>query len=89
MTKSRSRTDCRSPAGGDAPGKSGRGQDERLAAALRANLARRKVQARARARKGAPDEPSAGDGDEPLAVDRPREGSHDSAGFVGDKRTRR
>ena len=87
MTKSRSDTDNRSPPGGDAPAKPGRGRDERLAAALRANLARRKVQARAR--KGARDEASAGDGDEPLAADRPREGSHDSAGFVGDKRTRR
>ena len=87
MTKSRSSTDDRSPASGDAPGKSGRGRDERLAAALRANLARRKVQARAR--KGRQEEPSAGDGDEPPATDRPREGSHDSAGFVGEKRTGR
>jgi len=87
MTKSRSDTDSRSaPSGGDAPAKSGRGRDERLAAALRANLARRKVQARAR--KGPQDEP-AGDGDKPHAADRPREGSHDSAGFVGDKRTGR
>ncbi len=62
---------------------------ERLAAALRANLARRKVQARQRQegeprqRQDArlrpteataePDRPGAG------------EGSHDSAGFVGDK----
>jgi hypothetical protein len=87
MAKSRSDTDSRSPPGGDAPGRSGRGRDERLSAALRANLVRRKVQARAR--KGAQEEPSAGDGDEPLAADRPREGSHDSAGFVGEKRTRR
>jgi hypothetical protein len=87
MTKSRSGTDGNSPAGGDAAGKSNRGRDERLAAALRANLARRKGQARAR--KGAQEEPSAGDGDEPRAADRLREGSHDSAGFVGEKRTGR
>jgi hypothetical protein len=86
MTKSRSDTDSRSPPSGDAPAKPGRGRDERLSAALRANLARRKVQARAR--KGARDEPSTGDGDK-HAADRTREGSHDSAGFVGDKRTRR
>ena len=86
MNKSRSDTDGRSQPRGDSPAKSGRGRDERLAAALRANLARRKVQARAR--KGRQDEP-AGDGDKALAADRPREGSHDSAGFVGDKRTGR
>jgi hypothetical protein len=85
MTKSRSGPDRGSQPRGDAPAKPGR--VERLAAALRANLARRKVQARAR--KGARDEASAGDGDEPLAADRPREGSHDSAGFIADKRTRR
>jgi hypothetical protein len=87
MTKSRSGTDGRFPASGDAPAKPGRGRDERLAAALRANLARRKGQARAR--KGAQEEPSAGDGDEPRATDRLREGSHDSVGFIGDKRTGR
>jgi hypothetical protein len=86
MTKSRSGTDRGSQPRGDAPTKAGCGRDERLSAALRANLARRKVQARAR--KGAQDEASAGDGDEPHAADRTREGSHDSAGFVGDKRTR-
>ena len=86
MTKSRSGPDRGSQPRGDAPAKSGRGRDERLAAALRANLARRKVQARAR--KGPQDEP-AGDGDKPHAADRPGEGSHDSAGFVGDKRTGR
>jgi hypothetical protein len=85
MTKSRSDTDSRSPPGGDAPAKPGR--VERLSAALRANLARRKVQARAR--KGAWDEPSAGDGEKPRAADQPADGPHDSAGFVGEKRTRR
>jgi hypothetical protein len=87
MTKRHSDTDGRSQPRGDAPAKSGRGRDERLAAALRANLARRKIQARAR--KGAQEEPSAGDGDEPRAADRLRVGSHDSVGFIGDKRTGR
>ena len=87
MTKSRSGPDRGSQPRGDARAKSGRGRDERLAGALRANLTRRKVQARAR--KGAQEETSAGDGDEPLAADQPPEGSHDSAGFVGDKRTGR
>jgi len=87
MTKSRSGPDRGSQPRGDAPAKSGRGRDERLAAALRANLTRRKVQARAR--KGAQEETSAGDGDEPRAADRLRVGSHDSVGFIGDKRTGR
>jgi hypothetical protein len=87
MTMSRSGPDRGSQPRGDAPAKLGRARDARLSAALRANLSRRKVQARAR--KGAPDEASAGDGDEPHAADRTREGSHDSAGFVGDKRTGR
>jgi hypothetical protein len=80
MTERRSDTDTGTPAGGEA--KPGRG--ERLSAALRANLARRKVQARAR--KGTLDRPG-GDGDKPGAGDRAGEGSHDSAGFVADKRT--
>jgi hypothetical protein len=83
MTKTHSGTDRGSPAGGDAPAKPGRARDERLSAALRANLARRKVQARAR--QGAQDEPSTGDGDKPGAADRTREASHDSAGFAADK----
>lgn len=87
MTKSRSGTDRGPQPRGNAPAKAGRGRDERLSAALRANLTRRKVQARAR--KGARDDASAGDGEEPHAADRTREGSHDSAGFVGDNRTRR
>jgi hypothetical protein len=83
MTKSRSDTDRGAPAGGDATAKPGR--DERLSAALRANLGRRKVQARAR--KGAQDPPGGGNGDKAGAGDRAGEGSHDSAGFVADKRT--
>jgi hypothetical protein len=85
MTKRRSDTDIGAPAAGAPPAKPGRG--ERLSAALRANLARRKVQARARARKGAQDAPGGGDGDKPGAGDRAGEGSHDSAGFIADKRT--
>ena len=67
---------------------------ERLAAALRANLARRKAQARQRQEDDAPEpqephqsrpsedppEPSGSGGADP-----PGEESHDSAGFVGDK----
>jgi hypothetical protein len=78
MTKGRPNTDTASPAPGQDRG-------ERLSAALRANLARRKVQARAR--KGAQDAPGGGDGDKPGAGDRAGEGSHDSAGFIADKRT--
>jgi hypothetical protein len=71
---------------------------ERLAAALRANLARRKVQARQRQegeprqrqegeprqRQGAQMRPTEGtpESDAPKAA---AEESHDSAGFVGDK----
>jgi hypothetical protein len=54
MTERRSDTDTGTPAGGEA--KPGRG--ERLSVALRANLARRKVQARAR--KGTLDPPGGG-----------------------------
>ena len=45
MTKRRSDTEAGSPAGGSARP---RAREERLSAALRSNLARRKVQARAR-----------------------------------------
>jgi hypothetical protein len=81
MTKRRSDTDRGSPAG-DAPAKPGGAREQRLSAALRANLARRKVQARART------EPSMGarHGDKPAAGDRAGEETHDSAGFVPDKR---
>jgi hypothetical protein len=52
---------------------------------LRANLARRKAQARERkeARMGPPEGSPDGAGSGGTG-----EGSHDSAGFVGDKRTR-
>ena len=85
MTKARSDNGRGSPAGGDAPAKPGGGRGERLSAALRANLARRKVQARAR--KGAHDAAGGADGDKAVAGERAGEGSHDSAGFVADKRT--
>jgi hypothetical protein len=75
---------------------------ERLAAALRANLARRKAQARQR-QEGGPPEPQGGRAPERQEEQsRPTEGTpeqgglgapggtgevtHDSAGFVGDKR---
>ncbi len=79
MTQRRSDSDKAAPAGGAVPARSGRG--ERLSAALRANLVRRKVQARAR--EGAPPR----DGDNPGTGDRAGEGSHDSAGFVAEKQT--
>jgi len=55
---------------------------ERLAAALRANLARRKAQARER--QEAQLRPTE-DTPEPGGPGAAGEGSHDSAGFVGDK----
>jgi hypothetical protein len=74
---------------------------ERLAAALRANLARRKAQARERQesdprerqerrapeRQGHKPRPThnAAESGGALAPDPPGEESHDSAGFVGDK----
>jgi hypothetical protein len=84
MTKRRSDTDIGAPAGGDAPAMPSGVRGERLAAALRANLARRKGQARARkdASKGAHE----GYGDKAASQDQAGEGSHDSAGFVADKR---
>jgi hypothetical protein len=88
MTKSRSDIDRGAPAsgappGGDAPAKPGRARDARLAAALRANLGRRKVQARAR--KDPSQGAHTGYGDKPAAEGQAGEGSHDSAGFVADK----
>jgi hypothetical protein len=88
MTKRRSDTEAGAPAGGSAPAKPGEVREvreERLSAALRANLARRKVQARARAGadKGYRDKAEAAD-----QADPPADGTHDSAGFVEDKRTR-
>jgi hypothetical protein len=94
MTKPRSDTEAGSPAGGSAPAAPGGpgpvkpagGRDERLSAALRANLARRKGQAKARveARKD-PEGAHAGYGDKAPEADRPGQGTHDSAGFVPDK----
>jgi hypothetical protein len=75
MTKRRSNTEAGSPAGGDATAKPGRAREERLSAALRANLVRRKAQARERKRYG---DKAAEAG----------QATHDSAGFVEDKRTR-
>src|SRR5258707_15295326 len=83
MTKGRSDTEAGSPAGGSAPAKPGRAREERLSAALRANLARRKVQAKARveARKDPPVVAPERYGDKPPEADRAGEGTHDSAGF--------
>jgi hypothetical protein len=96
MTKGRSDTEAGSPAGGSAPAEPGGagaakpagGRDERLSAALRANLARRKVQAKARveARKDPSIAAPERYGDKPEA-ECPA-GTHDSAGFVGDKPSR-
>jgi hypothetical protein len=80
-------------AGGDAPAKAtaetarapAGGRGERLSAALRANLARRKAQARER--KEAQMEPPEGNPDD-AGAGKTGEGSHDSAGFIGDKRSR-
>jgi hypothetical protein len=81
MTKRRSDTDRGSPAG-DAPAKPRAVRDERLSAALRANLVRRKVQARARTDPRMEER----HGDKPAPGDRAGEETHDSAGFVPDKR---
>jgi len=83
MTKRRSDTEAGSPAG--APAKPGRARQERLSGALRANLARRKAQARERevAHAG----PGEGYGDNAREADRPGQGTHDSAGFAADKQT--
>jgi hypothetical protein len=96
MTKGRSDTEAGSPAGGSAPAKPpggagpakpAAGRDERLSAALRANLARRKVQAKARveARKDSSGSVPGGYGDKAPEAGQRGEGTHDSAGFVGDK----
>jgi hypothetical protein len=81
MTKPRSHPEAGSPAGGSAPAKPGGAREERLSAALRANLARRKGQARARKDP----EGAVGYGDKAPEADRAGEGTHDSAGFVPDK----
>jgi hypothetical protein len=85
MTKRRSDTDTGSLAGGslagDAAAKPSGVREQRLSAALRANLARRKVQARARTGPSM----EAGLGDKPAAGDQAGKETHDSAGFVPDK----
>jgi hypothetical protein len=84
MTKGGSDPDAGSPGAG-APAKPGRARQQRLSAALRANLARRKVQARERevAHAG----PGEGYGDNAPDADRPGQATHDSAGFAADKQT--
>jgi hypothetical protein len=88
MTNGRSDSEKGSGAGGDAPAKPVADRKERLSAALRANLARRKGQARARkdappAAPGlqAPPTGYAGTAEAP----EPAETTHDSAGFIPDK----
>ncbi|MFT3975215.1 MAG: hypothetical protein QM699_17770 [Amaricoccus sp.] len=63
MTETRAPGDSPPPtaAGNDRPAKGGGGRDERLAGALRANLARRKSQGRARAAADAVDVDRPGD----------------------------
>ena len=61
---------------------------ERLAAALRANLARRKAQTRQRRADDAPAEAQLGPTEGSPEPDPGGEGTHDSAGFVGDKPSR-
>jgi hypothetical protein len=84
MTKGGSDPEAGSPGAGT-PAKPGRARQERLSAALRANLARRKVQARERevAHAGAGE----GHGDNAPDADRPGQATHDSAGFAADKQT--
>jgi site-specific DNA recombinase len=89
MTKHRSDGDEKgSNSGGNAPPKPVADRKERLSDALRANLARRKGQARARkdATPGPADSqgPSAGYGGTAEAPE-PAETTHDSAGFIPDK----
>jgi hypothetical protein len=74
--------------GAGVPAKPGRARQERLSAALRANLARRKAQAREReAAHAGPGEQGYG-GNAP-DEDRPgASATHDSAGFAADKQTR-
>src|SRR5258708_282221 len=87
MTKGRSDTEAGSRAGGSAPAKPGRAREERLSAALRANLARRKGQAKARgeARKDPPLVAPERDGGKPPEANRAGEGTHDSPGRVPHK----
>jgi hypothetical protein len=86
MTKGGSDREAGSPGAG-VPAKPGRARQERLSAALRANLARRKAQARERevAHAGPGEQ---GYGDDAPEADRPGEATHDSAGFAADKQTR-
>jgi hypothetical protein len=86
MTKGGSDREAGSP-GASVPAKPGRARQERLSAALRANLARRKAQARERevAHAGSGEQ---GYGDNAPEADRPGEATHDSAGFAADKQTR-
>jgi hypothetical protein len=86
MTKGGSDRKAGSPDAG-APAKPGGARQERLSAALRANLARRKAQARERevAHAGPGEQ---GYGDDAPEADRPGEATHDSAGFAADKQTR-
>jgi hypothetical protein len=85
MTKGGSDPEAGSPGAG-APARPGRARQQRLSAALRANLARRKAQAREReaARAGAS---AQGYGDNAPDADRPGQATHDSAGFAADKQT--
>jgi hypothetical protein len=83
MTKGGSDPEAGSPGAG-APARPGRARQQRLSAALRANLARRKVQARERERAGAS---AQGYGDNAPDADRPGQATHDSAGFAADKQT--
>jgi hypothetical protein len=91
MTKARSDRKKGSGSGGETPANPGADRQERLSAALRANLARRKGQARARKdasaavdeRQGA----ASGYGDKAAGADaaEPAAATHDSAGFIPDK----
>jgi hypothetical protein len=85
MTERRSDPEAGSPGAG-APAKPGWARQARLSAALRANLARRKAQARERevAHAGACERY----GDNARPADRPGQETHDSAGFAADKQTR-
>jgi hypothetical protein len=89
MSKGRSDSEKDSGAGGDPSAKPVTDRKERLSAALRANLARRKGQARARkddasAAAADSEEAPAGYGGTAEAGE-PAETTHDSAGFIPDK----
>jgi hypothetical protein len=87
MAKTRSKAENEPPGPDDkASGTAKPGRAERLAAALRTNLARRKAQARER--HGAQLRPTEGTtepGDPGAPGAANEQESHDSAGFVGDK----